>query len=456
MWPVSSAYKDALTDGVRTVKFKAELYNKNFDPVGTPLHLESGGSVEHELRGEPQGRASFALIDEQRVLPPQDDARWFSWNVKISVGLKVSGEFEWVPVFFGPVQDVSQSDIRYEIDCDTKDVQHLAPHSFSKATQVRKHTKVHRAIREVMEARGETRFDLANVPQRLPENRAGKIGVEPWKFCRSLARDADKHLFYRGDGRLKLQKWPDHVVWRFTAGPDGTLVDYPQERSSVGPVRDTIIVRGRRTERVPVTKTAEMDQKSIIGATSVHVENKPAFLDLLDAGQKIKIGGQGSNDPETRKIAGSYTPGSRTIPLSNALDRAHNVGAPVSVEVKKDVERAVIGKATLTQNHKFSSQSMTGGHRPRIEVFDRPSIHKVKRATEVAESIRDRVAGQYEQSIAISSVPIWHLEVGDIFVVDFRGVDHRSRIQRVSFPLELGATMELNWLGERRPRGRKR
>lgn len=454
MWPVSSAYKDALTDGVRTVQFKAELYNKTFEPVGIPLHLEPGGTVEHELRGNPQGRASFALIDEKRVLPPQDDARWFSWNVKISVGLKVSGDWEWVPLFFGPVQDVSQSDMRFEVDCDTKDAQHLSPHSFARATQVRKHTKVHRAIKEVMEARGEERFDLANVAQRLPENRGGKIGVEPWKFIKSLARDADKHLFYRGDGSLCLRKWPDHSSWRFTAGQDGTLNAYPQERSSVGPVRDTIIVRGRRTERIPVVKTAEMDQKSVIGATEIHVENKPSFLDLLEPGLKITIGG--GNQPETRKIAGSYTPGSRTIPVGNALDRNHNVGAPVSVEVKKDVERAVIGKATLTQNHKFSSQNMTGGKRPRIEVFDRPSIHKVKRATEVAESIRDRVAGQSEQSIAISSVPIWHLEIGDIFVVDFRGVDHRSRIQRISFPLEFGATMEANWLGERRPRGKKR
>lgn len=456
MWPVSSDYAEALTAGNRTVVFRAELFDKNFSPVGTSLQLEEGGTVDLELRGEPQGRASFALLDERRVLPPQDDARWFSRFIKITVDTKVGGTWESVPLIFGSVQDIAQSDIRYEIDIDTKDVQHLAPHVFARGTQVRKHTKIHRAIREVMETRGETRFDLANVPFRLPENRGGKIGVEPWKFVKSLARDADKHLFYRGDGTLKLQKWQDHVVWKFKAGADGTLTAYPQERSSVGPVRDTIVVQGRRVERVEVTRKSEMDEKAAIGATSIHIINDQKFIDLLDAGVKIKIGGQGENPPETRTIGGAYTPGSRNIPFANGLDHKHPDGAPVSVTVKRDQERAVIGKATLTQNHKFSAENITGGKRPRIEVFERPSIHKVKRATEVAESIRDRVAGQSEQSIAIRSVPIWHLEIGDIFVVDFRQVEHRSRIQRLSFPLSLDGTMEINWLGERRPRGRKR
>lgn len=169
---------------------------------------------------------------------------------------------------------------------------------------------------------------------------------------------------------------------------------------------------------------------------------------------KVKIGGQGSNEPETRKIAGSYTPGSRTIPLSDDLDNAHGVGAPVVITVKKDIERAVIGRASLGQNHRFSAENMTDGKRPRIEVFERPSIHKVQRATEVAEDTRDRIAGHSEQSIAISSLGIWPLEVGDIFIVEQRGTDHRSRIQRLSFQLSLGGTMEINWLGERRPRGR--
>lgn len=452
MWPVSAAYKDALIDGSRTVRFRAELFNKTFQPVGTPLVLDSSGSIDMELRGEPQGRASFALLDQNRVLPPQDDPRWFSYNIGISVDMKVDGEWDTVPLSYGPVQDISQSGIRFEIDCDTKDVQHLSPHTFARATQVTKHTKLHRAVREIMEPRGETKFDLGQVPNRLAEARSGGLGVEPWKFVKSLARDADRHLLYRGDGTLRLQKWQDHVVWKFKASRDGTLTAYPQERSSVGPVRDTIIVKGRRTEKKEVTKSAELDEKAEIDDNSIHVTNTQAFIDLLDEGLKIKIGGKGANPPETRTISGSYTPGSRTIPITNPLNHNHGDGAPVSITVKKDVERAVIGKATLNQNHRFSAENMTGGKRPRIELFDRPSIHKVSRATEVAESIRHRIAGQSEQSIAISTVPIWPLEIGDVYVVEFLGVEHRSRVQRISYPLSLGGMMEINWLGEKKPR----
>lgn len=455
MWPILGlkAYEDALVDGNRTVRFSASLYDKNFAPLGKPLILQ-GGTVEMDLQSEPMGRASVELIDNANVLPDADNTVWFSWNLKLTVELKVSGNWVERPLFFGPIQDVSRSAKTYSIDADSKEVQHLAPHHFPKPFTVKKHTKLHAAIRDVMSARGETKFDLEHVRRRLHSNRHGWLGIEPWKLAKSFARDADMHLFYRGDGTLKLCSWSTAAAWRFTAGPDGTLVSYPEERASVGAVRDTVVVKGRKTEKVEVTKDSEMDEKSVIGATSIHVKVSPNFVSILEEGMKIKIGG--GDQPETRTIAGSYTPGSRTIPLSNALDRNHNVGAPVSVTVKKDKEFSILGRAELGAGHRLSSESLTGGKRPRIEVFERPSIHKKKTAESLADDLLDRISARFEQSIAVSSVPIWHLEVGDIFIVDFRDVEHRSRIQRISYPLTLDGTMEMNWIGERpAPKGKR-
>lgn len=455
MWPVSSAYEQVMVDGNRQDRFEASLFDKDFRPLGTPLTLAGEGGVTSEIRGEPQSRASFALLDRNRSLPPHDDGRWFSWNIGITVKTYVLGSWVEVPLFFGPVQDVAKKGIKYEIDCDSKDVQHLAPHTFKQATIFRKHTKLHQAIKLGLAERGDTKVDLDHVRQRLHSTVVGYRRNEPMKVFRQMARDANKQFYLRGDGTWKLREWPNHLAWKFTSGPDGTLTELPEERSSLGPVRDTFIVKGRRTERRPIPKKAEMDQKSLAGATSIHVENKADFLDVLEPGLKISIGGQGNNDPEVRKIAGSYTPGSRTIPLANALANAHGEGAPVSVTVKIDKEVAVIGKATLTQGHKFSAQSLTGGYRPRQEIFDRPSVHKVSRATDLAEALRDRAGGVSEQSIAVSSVPIWFLELGDLFGVDFFDTDHRSRIQRLFLPFRKGERMEINWLGERPPKGKK-
>lgn len=461
MWPVNNKteYEAALVAGSRVERWKAELYDRDFRPLGKPLTLANEGGIQAELRGEPQARASIGLLDPTNSLPPHNDARWYSWNIYIWVEtwLRDLGIWEPCPLFFGPIQDVSQSlsGLSYEIDADTKDAQHLHPHTFAGFTAFREHTKLHVAIKEGLQERGETKFQLAHTRHRLHENRGGKIDVAPWKVFKAMAREAGMQLFYRNDGTVCLREWPGAPSWRFKVSPDGTMTEYPQGRTSVGPVRDTIYVIGRKTERKPVPKEAEMDQKSIIGATSIHVENKPAFLDVLEAGMPIDIGGQGANDPERRKIAGSYTPGSRTIPLSNALSRAHNVGAPVSVVVKKDVEKAVVGKAELGQNHPFSAQAQTGGKRPRIEVLRRASVHNVKRATELAEDHRDRIAGEFEQAISVSTVPIWPLELGDLFLVNDVDIDHRSRIQGIFYPCEQGAAMRLNWLGERPPHAKR-
>jgi hypothetical protein len=382
-----------------------------------------------------------------------EDPVWFARNIGLSVDLKVSGEWETVPLFLGPVQDVARSGIRVMVDCDSKEVQHLDPHTAAKPLSVRKHTKIHRAIRTIMEARGETRFNLDPVRQRLPRNRVLNVGVEPWKVARSLARTADMQLFYRGNGTLHLRQWPSVAAWRFRDGEEGTLVEYPEERLSIGPVRDTFVVIGERTERVQVKRTSEMDTFTPIGATEIHLTNDPKFVRLLEAGKKIEIG---NRNPETRKVAGSYTPGSRTIPLSRPLDRRKGVGAKVVLTVKVDKEVPVVGSASLTQNHKLSSQSLTGGKRPRQEILERPAIHKKQRAQEIAEKRRARVTARYEQSFAISTVPIWHLELGDLYVVRFKGVEHRSRIQRINFPLSLRDTQNINWMGNRPPPGRHR
>lgn len=446
-FPVSSGYEAALKEGTRVVRFRAEMFNKFFEPMATPLTLEEGGDVTYEM-GAPAGRASFTLLDRNGNLPSADDPVWFARNIKLSVDMKVDGQWERVPLFFGPVQDVVRSGIRVMVDCDTKDVQHLDPHFAARPFSVREHTKLHRAIRLILESRGETRFDLTQVRERLPKNRLMNVGVEPWKVCRSIARDADMQLFYRGNGAVHLRPWPTTAAWRFRDGENGTLVSYPEERLSVGPVRDTFVVIGERTERVTVKKTSEIDTFAPIGATEIHLKADTKFVRLLEAGKKIQIG---NRDPETRKIAGTYTPGSRTIPLSRPLERKKGVGAKVVLTVKVDKEVPVVGKASLTQNHKLSSQSLTAGKRPRLEILERPSIHKKQRAQEIAERRRNRVQARYEQAISISTVPIWHLELGDIFVVRFNGVEHRSRIQRITFPLSLGESMELNWAGNRPP-----
>jgi hypothetical protein len=450
MWPVSGDYEAALTESTQTVRFRAQLHNATFEPLATPLVI-AGGSVNYEL-GNPAGHATVELADREGNLPSADNPVWFARNVEIQVDLKVNGQWESVPLFFGPVQDVSRQGLLVTLECDSKEVQHLEPHTAARPISIRKHTKLHRAIRDILEDRGETRFDLAHVRQRIPKNRNLDVGVEPWKVCRSLARDADMQLYYRGNGRLHLRDWPTTAAWRFRDGQNATLVAYPEERLSIGPIRDTVVVIGERTEKVIVSRSTELDQPSAAGSSSVHIKNDDAFIDLLEPGKKITMG---EANPETRKVAGSYTPGSRTIPLSAPLDRVKRKGAPITVSGKEDRERPVVGRASLTQNHRLSAQSLTDGKRPRVEIDERPSIHKKKRAEEIAAQRRDRISGHYEQAITVSSVPIWHLELGDIFVVNFRGVEHRSRIQRLSFPLTLGESMEINWAGNRPPPRRK-
>lgn len=447
MWPVSSAFRDQMAASERNYRFKAQLFDKNFDPVAISVTLNENDSsgVTIDLQGEPMGEAVFALLDPNHKLPSHRDPIWLSRNVKLTVEELVDGEWIEVPLFFGPVQTVERDGHNLYLVCNTKEVQHLDPHVFERSAYARKHTKIHVAIRHFMSQRGETRMQLDGVGQRLPETVAGLLGVEPWKIVRKLARAADRFLYYRGDGTLRLKPWPDSVAFRLAIGE--TLLEEPRKRTSVGPVRDTFVVIGQKTVKEEVAKKGELDQVAAAGATSIHLAANPELVDALADGMKIRIGGRGSNDPEVRTIAGSYTSGSRTVPLTRALSIKHGIGAPAAVTVKEHVEKPVVARASLTQNHPLSKEAQTGGLRPRVAVVERPSIHKWERAKDAAESLRDRQAGRSERSIHVSTVPIWFAEIADLYEVG----EDRARIQRIFYPLNRGP-MEIDWSGQRRPR----
>lgn len=454
-WDITDAYADALVAGVRTVRFRARLYDRSFQPVGASEFAIADGDVSVDIHAEPMARASFTLLDEDRVLPDSSDPIWLARNFEIYVEMQVAGTWERKYLFFGPVQDVSGEGVQYHFDCDSKDVQHLEPHVITEPIGLRKNTKLHVALRQLFEARGETRFALHRVARRLDRSKPLPVGVEPWRSAKSLASDADLQLYYRGDGTLKTRPWPKGAEWVFSDGPKSTLVSDPVERTSVGPVRDTVIVVGERTEKANVTKTAEMESASVVGATSVTVAPNPAFVALLEPGLTVEIGGKGGT-PETKRIAGSYTPGSRTIPLSAALNNKHSKGAPVKVSARVDKQVPIYASASLPDWHRLSAKSLTGGSRPRAEIVERPGVNRKSRAKELANSIRDRIAGLFEQAVEIATVPIWHLEIGDIIAARTKGIQRMTRIQRINYPLSLSGVMDINWSGSRRPNSKRK
>lgn len=443
-------FNDALVAGDRLLRFKARLLTKNHRSVPTDLEVIDGEVVfDTTDEDEPTRTAHVVLADEGRRL---DSVFWFDKLIRLHWGIWVHAIDQWVdvPVFTGPVQETARVGKTFEVSAAGKEIEHLPPHIFYRSTSVRKHTLVHRAIRSVMEDRGESEFDLEPTKKKLPKSRSWGIGVVPWRVVQRLSDAAvDKQLFYRGDGTLRLRTIPDRAVWKFHAGQASLIVGEPEEQQSVVDVRNAVIVRGERTVKREVKAETTLTERAAIGDTSIKVDS----ASNLEAGRKIEIG---TKDPDVRTISGSYTPGSKTVPLTRALDHKHPVGSKVLTRFKDDVTRRVVGRARLAGSHPLSAQSLNAATRPRVRVIDRANIHKVETAQATAEKVADRMKVTLDADIALEVVPVPHLEERDIVHVDIDDIERRVRLQRWALPLNNSDAMPVNWHGRELPKRRKK
>lgn len=452
------AYERALAADTATVRYRAQLYNRSGNPLPIPLDVLDGEVVVDatNTRDHPTRTAGVTLHDPNQLLAldstaPFSGGVWFSHSLRLTDGIWVDALSRWVdvPVFHGPISDFSRHGDEVEIDAQGKEAQHLAPHYFFMSFAARRHWRIHHAIQELLEARGEKDFNLDHTHRRLARDRTWPAGAIPWRAAQNLASAVDRQLFVRGDGTFRLRSVPENPVWVFGEGPDSILVDYVEDRHSISRVRDSVLVIGERTVKVPVKKHTELNAKVAAGATSIFVKDKETFF---SAGDRIEIG-QGSKR-ETRKVTSRS--GNQIFFTGRALSFGHPKGAPVTVNTTKKETRPVIGRAELGQNHHLSSQALTGGKRPRIKVDHRPGIHKVDKARRRAKKQLHRMKLGLEREISFSCVPVFHLEELDQVGVEIDGRMATVRLERFTIPQHPEGVMDVNWVGRRVPRRRRR
>lgn len=85
-------------------------------------------------------------------------------------------------------------------------------------------TDVARVLRELMEAVGETRFDIADVKAVLHEDLVVDAQANVWRVVQRLARARELQVFYPGNGRFTVRRLPGNVSMVWSTG-EGGLID---------------------------------------------------------------------------------------------------------------------------------------------------------------------------------------------------------------------------------------
>jgi hypothetical protein len=445
------AFNAALVSSTRTLRFRARLYGKNDKPLGIEFPIAEGEVVGELSRDAPNRTAHVTLHDPgHRLHEDRFRARIWSSNLRIDYGVWVrsddvpTGWWVDVPIFYGPITSAERDGLVVEVDAADKMANHLPPAVMVRPMSFRKHVAIHKLLRHFFHERGESRRRIPKTNRKLKKPRAYGLGAVPWRMAMSLVDELeDRQLYFRGDGVLSLRRLSDHVAWTFTSGTNGTVIDY-KSGASRERVRNMWIVRGRKKIKVPATNTTRTTKKEAVGATNITVANNKGFA----SGRKIVIG-TGSNK-QTREIT---SVASNTIHFTKkALTRKIHEGIKVSVHYRQERTRTVIGKARLRDGHPFSAASLSNGKRPLVSIVDRKGVHKQKEAQQKANRMARLAKVGLHANLTVTCLTIPHLELGDVVLFKFPGINQRARVRKLSIPLNYGDSMELNWAGERVPK----
>lgn len=347
---------------------------------GIPGVIE--GQIDVDMSADVTHQCSLTVTDPKGKLEfdpdtPAQSGLFVDKFVSVRHLLKVGDEYHACPVFWGSVTKFDRQGSEVSIEGMGKEALALEPCLVWATVKLHKGMLVTEAIKKVMRAQGERRFDLPNVQRKLHRDITVARGSEAWRVASRLANSIDMQLFYDGAGRCRLRRWSDDPTLVFREGE--TLLTHPSISYDFDRVRNVVEVLGSKPER---------------------------------------------NVPRIRAVA--YAP--RSHPLS-----AHKLAR--NGEPRWLVERVENNLAARTKTVKTKRK---GKEREEEKVIQESVVKSRKRAREIAARRLDNLLNSFiDASYEVLVHP--HLEVGDTVGVRSTYGDFTHRLKTYSLPLGIGA-----------------
>jgi hypothetical protein len=437
---------------VRVVDVRARLYDLRNKPVGPLLELVDGDITWPE-GNDAHAVANVDVWDPRRTLNVDlghtKTGLWFNKQLQVWWGEWIPewDRFYYLPIFRGDLFPTVRRDgpVITLVAAD-RSRQHRPPYVNKKVYKWKKHNRLFRVIKGLMESRGD-RCDFATPSRRVRKAGSVGVGADVWKWAmrKTGEFDDDFQLYYLPNGRLRLRRLPEQAVWVFNEGDDSMLTERPSESITMRDYADRIIVKGEKQVKDTVTRDTELKEKCGAGATTIKVQN----ADRFDDATKVRVGR--GDSAKVRKVDGVA---GDTITINQAIGRAFAKGAKVRIWLEKERTRTLQEKQDLPAKHPFSAETMSLGKRPAIRIIKKDHGNR-KRLRNTAKRLIKR-EGKVEQESEITFRPIPNLEKGDMVRTQTVVFNRSFRVRNMHLSLGPEARQTANYKKGREPRRSRR
>lgn len=257
-------FSDGITPAVRRAyyaalaadhhrQFRIQVIGLDHQPIDDITESLIDGEVVVDWDGEEATRAAtIALLDPNYTLgfdaPSSDDGVWFMdrmVQVVSQVWVDRTLGFVEVPIFTGPIRKFKRSGDIVTLSCVGKD---LFVRRAWRRVVIPKGTRVVEAIRNVLEAMGESHFRFeADSTAKFPgvQTVDRNLQASPFGWCRQHATALGFKLFYDGAGYATLRvNRPDQPVFTFSDGDGGMVLTDPEAEGDFTNIANVIRAEG--------------------------------------------------------------------------------------------------------------------------------------------------------------------------------------------------------------------
>jgi YD repeat-containing protein len=405
-------YETALTKTHR-IRVEARIHDRDEKVISTIDTRILGGAVQVDMSSAPHRTLELTVLEPRHAaawLPdgPSDFHVFANNFVSVRYGVWVddlSDGAGWVdvPVFWGLITGLAQDGNEVTIQAAGKEILGLDPHLLWNTMELHKGRRRIAAIRDVLEAIGETRFDLPDLSAKLLKPLSLNRHAQPWHVAKAIAGGEDWQLYYDGRGRARVRRWPQNRVYTWRAGDGGTLLSRPKIAYDISAVRNLVEVLGPEPKGPPkrIRAVARARAKHSLSAESLKRNGHPRYM--------IHVIDSNLAKPETEwhKAAGGNQPGGPPV-------HGGWWGAPSGVKHPK---------RWFEWRHSII-------------------VHRKKKAQQIADrQLANRLGAAVE--VSYDSLPIPHVEEGDTCAVLVEGEHTEFVLKQFTIPLTADAPMSV-------------
>lgn len=194
---------------------------------------------------------------------PDDGSLFFTKMFKVSYGVLSPDRKRayYIPVFCGPISEVSRTDATVTVTCLGKESM-LTQNLWNSKTYKKGALKTNVIIDLLRNIGGETKYDIPARSDRLTKDWTVTKEMSAWASAKSLARGMGFQLFYDGRGVCRMRVQPGSSVYTFS--DMGSLLTAPQPKYSIADAVNAVEVIGG------VPKGAKTHVYYRVGAPAYH------------------------------------------------------------------------------------------------------------------------------------------------------------------------------------------